>query len=104
MSVLGLAACGILNYPEYVRQLLTVAIANLPQRRAERAQGRHASNHVVHLLAPRGRRDSASIGHDGDIMIVGDSGQTRTHTSENKGPHFGLLMRGIRLIQKNCLW
>ena len=26
MSVLYLAACGILNYPEYVRQLLTVAI------------------------------------------------------------------------------
>ena len=41
MSVLCLAACGILNYPEYVRQLLTVAIVNLPQRRAERAQGRH---------------------------------------------------------------
>ena len=40
MSVLGLAACGILNYPEYVRQLLTVAIVNLPQRRAERTQGR----------------------------------------------------------------
>ena len=116
MSVLCLAACGILNYPEYVRQLLTVAIVNLPQRRAERARGRHgpakkikksrdatASNHVVNLLAPRGRRDGASIGHDGDIMTVCDSGQTRTRTSENKGPCFGLPMRGIRLIQKNCL-
>ena len=42
MSVLGLAAFGILNYPEYVRQLLTVAIVNLPQRRAEHAQGRQS--------------------------------------------------------------
>ena len=146
MSVLCLAACGILNYPEYVRQLLTVAIANLPQRRAERAQGCQsgacrsrlkceqnmrtdtsrarrgcvnkeqsmawppqqgvndtaaastASNHVVNLLAPRGRCDDASIGHDGDILTVCDSGQTRTCTSENAGPCFELPMRGIRLI------
>ena len=42
MSVLGIAACGILNYPESVRQLLTVAIVTLPQRRAERAQGRQS--------------------------------------------------------------
>ena len=62
-----------------------------------------ASNHVVNLLAPRGRRDGASIGQDGDIMTVCDSGQTRTRTSENKGPRFGLPMRGIRLIQKNYL-
>ena len=103
MSVLCLAACGILNYPEYVRQLLTVAIVNLPQRRAERTQGRHTSNHVVNLLAPHGRRDDASIGHDGDIMTVWDSGQTCTRTSENVGPCFGLPMRGIWLIQKNCL-
>ena len=151
MSVLCLAACGILNYPEYVRQLLTVAIVNLPQWRAECAQGREsgaccgrlygeqnmrtdtsrarrgcvnkeqsmawppqqgvndtaaastASNHVVNLLAPSGRRDDASIGHDGDIMTVCDSGQTCTRTSENKGPHFGIPMRDICLIQKNCL-
>ena len=59
MSVLGLAAFGILNYPEYVRQLLTVAIVNLPQRREERAgtprthkknRDATASNHVVNLL------------------------------------------------------
>ena len=36
LSVLGLAACVILNYPEYVRQLLTIAIVNLPQQLAER--------------------------------------------------------------------
>ena len=115
MSVLCLAACGISNYPEYVRQLLTVAIVNLPQRRVERVQERQrpvkkkksrdaaTSNYVVNLLAPRGRCDSASIGHDGDIMTVCDSGQTRTRTSENKGPRFRLLMHGIRLIQKSYL-
>ena len=104
MSVLGLAACGILNYPKYVRQLLTVVTVNLPQQRAERiAAASTTSNHVVNLLAPRGRRDGASIGHDGDILTVCDSGQTRTRTSENAGPCFGLPMRGIRLIQKNCL-
>ena len=42
MSVLGLAAFGILNYPEYVRQLLTVSIVNLPQQRPERTQGRRS--------------------------------------------------------------
>ena len=103
MSVLGLAAFGILNYHEYVRQLLTIAIVNLPQRQAERAQGRHSSNHVANLLAPRGTRDDASIGHDGDIMTMCDNGQTRTHTSENVGPCFRLWMRGIWLIHKNYL-
>ena len=58
---------------------------------------------TFNLLEPHGRCDDASIGHNGDIMIVCDSGQTRTRTSENKGPCFGLLMRGIRLIQKNYL-
>jgi len=42
VSVLGLAAFGILNYPEYVKELLTVAIVTLPQWRAERAQGRQS--------------------------------------------------------------
>ena len=51
MSVLCLAACGILNYPKYVRQLLTVTIVNLPQWRAEQvAAASTASNDVVNLL------------------------------------------------------
>ena len=62
-----------------------------------------ASTHVVNLLAPRGRRDGASVGHDGDILTVCDSGQTCTCISQNAGPRFGLPMSGIRLIQKNCL-
>jgi hypothetical protein len=49
MSVLGVAACGILNYPEYVRQLLTVAIVNLPQWQAKRAQGRQSGAHRSRL-------------------------------------------------------
>ena len=64
MSVLGLAACGIVNYLEYVRQLLTVAIVNLPQRRAERAQGRQSGarrgrlngEQNVRMVASRARR------------------------------------------------
>ena len=79
MSVLGLAACGILNYPEYVRQLLRIinrchcnfasttsraragtlerSAPRPPQWRAKRADGHEQSaprplqrNHVVNLL------------------------------------------------------
>ena len=62
MSVLGLAAFGILNYPEYVRQLLRIingchcnfaSMASSARRhnRAERAAtASTASNHVVNLL------------------------------------------------------
>ena len=62
MSVLGLAAFGILNYPEYVRQLLRIintwycnftSTASRARRdaRAERAAATStASNHVVNLL------------------------------------------------------
>ena len=71
MSVLGLAACGILSYPGYVRQLLRIinrchckfastasrARAGTPERsacmdaRAEHAAAAStASNHVVNLL------------------------------------------------------
>ena len=62
MSVLGLAAFGILNYPEYVRQLLRIInrchcnIASMVSRarrdaRAKRAAATStASNYVVNLL------------------------------------------------------
>ena len=57
MSVLGLAAFGILNYPKYVRQLLTVAIVTLPQWRAERTQGRQsgARHGCLNGEQPRGQ-------------------------------------------------
>ena len=75
-----------------------------PQRGAEHAAATSTSSeHVVNLLAPRGRRNGASIRHDGDILTVCDSVQTCTHTSENAGPRFGLPMHGIWLIHKNCL-
>ena len=61
MSVLGLAACGILNYPEYVRQLLTVAIVNLPQRRAERAQGRQSGARRGRLNGEQPRGQPSAI-------------------------------------------
>ena len=44
MSVLGLAACGILNYPEYVRQLLRII------NRCDCKFASTASNHMVNLL------------------------------------------------------
>ena len=62
MSVLGLAACGILNYPEYVGQLLRIinrchckfASTASRARRDTRAEcaaaASTASNHVVNLL------------------------------------------------------
>jgi hypothetical protein len=63
VSVPGLAACGILNYPEYVRQSLRVinrchckfaSMASRARRdaRAERvAAASTTSNHVVNLLS-----------------------------------------------------
>ena len=58
MSVLGLAAFGILNYPEYVRQLLRIINSCLNGEESTRrdARAEHAaatstaSNHVVNLL------------------------------------------------------
>ena len=62
MSVLGLSAFGILNYPEYVRQLLriinrchckfasTVSRARRDARAERAAAASTASNHVVNLL------------------------------------------------------
>ena len=64
MSVLGLAAFGILNYPEYVRQLLriiTVAIVTLPQRRGERAQGRQSGARRGRLNGEQPRGQASAI-------------------------------------------
>ena len=60
MCVLGVATCGILNYPEYVGQLLTVAIVNFPQRRAERAQGRQSGARRGHLNGEQNARTDVS--------------------------------------------
>ena len=61
MSVLGLAAFGILNYPEYVRQLLTISTVTLPQQRVERAQGRQSGARRGRLNGEQPRGQPSAI-------------------------------------------
>jgi hypothetical protein len=67
MSVLGIAACGILNYPEYLRQLLIVPIVNLPQRRAERAQGCQSGARRSRLNGEQNARTDVSRARRGHL-------------------------------------
>ena len=57
----GLCRMCILNYPEYVRQLLTVAIVTLPQRRVERAQGRQSGARRGRLNGKQPRGQPSAI-------------------------------------------
>ena len=75
MSVLGLAARGILNYPEYVRKILTVAIVNLPQRRAERAQGCQSGARRDRLNGEKNTRTNASRAPHGRLNSEQPRGQ-----------------------------
>ena len=59
-----------------------------------------ASNHVVNLLAPSGRRDDAYIGHDGDILRMQVIGGTCYQSRDMEMEQFRrVVMRAIARCQ-----